>query len=113
MWRLVRCGLHPPPRSPVRTDVSRSLTNSPQFAGISAVQIPAVRSLRRMKTACRRFGAFRLWRLKSVSRRAGKARPETRFACDRDRFACKNFERIWEELGHGGHAIVDALAKVR
>jgi predicted oxidoreductase len=60
MWRLVRCGLHPPPRSPVRTDVSRSLTNSPPFAGISAVEIPAVRSLRRMKTARRRFGAFRL-----------------------------------------------------
>src|SRR5258708_24339823 len=35
-WRPVRCGLHPPPRSPMRTDVSRSLTNSPQFAGISA-----------------------------------------------------------------------------
>src|SRR5258708_4262413 len=34
--RLVRSGLHPPPRSPMRTNVSRSLTNSPQFAGISA-----------------------------------------------------------------------------
>src|SRR6266481_4128318 len=36
MLRPVRSGLHPPPRSPMRTDVSRSLTNSPQFAGISA-----------------------------------------------------------------------------
>ena len=34
--RQVRTALHPPPRSPMRTDVSRSLTNSPQFAGISA-----------------------------------------------------------------------------
>jgi hypothetical protein len=32
--RRVRSGLHPPPRSPMRTDVSRSLTNSPQFAGL-------------------------------------------------------------------------------
>src|SRR5947207_14410601 len=30
--RPVRWGLHPPPRSPMRTDVSRSLTNSPQSA---------------------------------------------------------------------------------
>jgi putative DNA primase/helicase len=43
----------------------------------------------------RGVGAFCLWRPKTVSRRAGKARPETRFACDRDRFACKNFERTW------------------
>src|SRR6267143_6067703 len=35
MWSAVRV-LPGPPRSPMRTDVSRSLTNSPQFAGISA-----------------------------------------------------------------------------
>jgi hypothetical protein len=34
--RQVRCRLHPPPRSPMRTGVSWSLTNSPQFAGIFA-----------------------------------------------------------------------------
>ena len=34
-WRPVRSGLHPPPRSPVRTGVPRSPTNSPQFAGVS------------------------------------------------------------------------------
>ncbi len=90
MWRLVRCGLHPPPRSPVRTDVSRSLTNSPPFAGISAVEIPAVRSLRRMKTARRRFGAFRLLASEIRFPAGGKARPETRFACDRDRFAWRD-----------------------
>jgi hypothetical protein len=53
--------------------VSWSLTNSPQFAGVSAVQIPRMRSLPRMKTAQRWFGAFRLWRPKSVSRCAEKA----------------------------------------
>ena len=37
--------LSAPPRSPMRTDVFWSLTNSPQFAGVSAVQIPDVRSL--------------------------------------------------------------------
>jgi hypothetical protein len=35
-WRPVRSGVHPPPRSPMRTDVFWSLTNSPQFAGVSA-----------------------------------------------------------------------------
>ena len=34
--RPVRWGLHPPPRSPMRTGVSWSLTNSPQSAGIFA-----------------------------------------------------------------------------
>jgi hypothetical protein len=34
-WLEVRV-LPGPPRNPMRTDVSRSLTNSPQFAGISA-----------------------------------------------------------------------------
>ena len=62
-----------PPCTPVRTGVSWSLTNSPQFAGVSAVQIPRMRSLPRMKTARRWFGAFRLWRPKSVSRCAEKA----------------------------------------
>ncbi len=33
MLRRVRIRLHPPPRSRMRTDVSWSLTNSPQFAG--------------------------------------------------------------------------------
>jgi predicted dinucleotide-binding enzyme len=35
VWLEVRI-LPGPPRSPMRTDVSRSLTNSPQFSGISA-----------------------------------------------------------------------------
>src|SRR5207245_8525192 len=34
-----------PPRSPMQTDVSRSLTNGPQFAGISAGSNADVRSL--------------------------------------------------------------------
>src|SRR3982074_94735 len=87
-----------PPPSPVRTGVSWSLTNCRQFAGVSAVQIPGVRSLPRMKTAQRWFGAFRLWRPKSVSRSAGKERLETGFACDRDRFACKRLERNWSGM---------------
>jgi len=36
MLRRVRIRLHPPPRSPMRTGVSWSLTNSPHFAGIFA-----------------------------------------------------------------------------
>src|SRR6266576_276055 len=34
--RQVRTGLHPPPRTPIRTGVSWSLTNSAHFAGVSA-----------------------------------------------------------------------------
>jgi len=57
-----------------------------------------------------RFGAFRLWRPKTVSRRAAKARPETQFACDRDRLACKNFE---QELGYDGQlGTVDRIAEL-
>ena len=44
VWMEVRV-LPAPPRSPMRTDVSRSLTNSPQFAGVSAVQMRDLRSL--------------------------------------------------------------------
>src|SRR5215472_8838390 len=57
-----------------------------------------------------RFGAFRLWRPKTVSRRAAKARPETQFACDRDRLACKNFERNWDNDGQLG--TVDRIAEL-
>jgi hypothetical protein len=42
VWLEVRV-LPGPPRSPVRTDVSRSLTNRPQFAGIFAVQMRGVK----------------------------------------------------------------------
>jgi hypothetical protein len=33
-----------------------------------------------------------------VVRLARKARLETQFACDRDRFACKDFERNWDTM---------------
>ena len=45
---------------------------------------------------------FCLWRPKTVSRLASEARPETRFACDRDRFACKSFERNGNNDGQLG-----------
>jgi hypothetical protein len=64
------------------------------------------RSLQGGRTAQRQFGAFRLWRPKTVSWSAGKERQETRFACDRDRFPCKSFERIGTRCGH---ARVDGL----
>src|SRR5260370_22605727 len=44
VWLEVRV-LPAPPRTPIPTGVSRSLTNSPQCAGVSAVQIPGVRAL--------------------------------------------------------------------
>jgi hypothetical protein len=60
--------------------------------------------------------AFCLWRPKTISRSAGKERPETRFACDRGRFACKRFERNWDTVSEedrlgaafheAGHAVV-------
>ena len=41
-----------------------------------------------------------------------KARSETRFACNRDRFACGNFERNWYTMvslpEHGGADMIDA-----
>jgi hypothetical protein len=43
-------------------------------------------------------GAFCLWRPKTVSWSAAKARLETQFACDRNRFACKDFERNWDTM---------------
>jgi hypothetical protein len=43
----VRSKLHPPPRSPMRTDVSRSLRNSPQFAISSGYFCAAERAHRR------------------------------------------------------------------
>ena len=51
----------------MRTDVSRSLTNSPQFAGISAVQIPGVRSLLQAEVAIASILAPGLWALQSRS----------------------------------------------
>ena len=42
MLRRVRSRLRPPPRSRVRTGVSLSLTNSPNFAGLFAAQLTGV-----------------------------------------------------------------------
>ena len=49
-WHAVRV-LSGPPRTPMQTAVSRSLANSPQFAGIFAVQIPDVPSLSHAEVA--------------------------------------------------------------
>src|SRR6266487_1156896 len=66
-----------PPRSPMRTDVSRSLTNSPQFAGISAVQIPGVRSLLQAEVAIASILAPGLWALQSRSWRRAELHMKT------------------------------------
>src|SRR5258706_15372479 len=76
-WRLVRSGLHPPPRSPMRTDVSRSLTNSPQFAGVSAVHIPGVRSLAPAEVAIASILAAGLWALQTRSWRRAELHMKT------------------------------------
>jgi hypothetical protein len=78
--------------------------NTPRFCGGAG---PACSLCREEGPLQRQFGAFCLWRPKTVSPERGKERPETRFACDRDRFAAKSFARNW---GHDGHAIVDAHA---
>src|SRR5260221_9571641 len=72
-WRLVRSRLHPPPRSPMRTVVSRSLTNSPQFAGISAGSNADVRSLSQAEVAIASILVAGLWALQT---RSWRARPE-------------------------------------
>src|SRR5438034_7139314 len=68
--RPVRWGLHPPPRSPMRTDVSRSLTDSPQFAGVSAGSNADVRSLPLAEVARASILAAGLWALQTRSWRA-------------------------------------------
>src|SRR5215216_2712339 len=60
IWLQVRV-LPGPPRSHVRTGVSLSLTNSPNFSGVSAVQIPGVRSL------AREDGTQAVWRVWSLA----------------------------------------------
>ena len=49
--RPVRIGLHPPPRSPIRTSVFWSLKNSPHFAGVSAGSNTECASLRPVEGA--------------------------------------------------------------
>jgi hypothetical protein len=71
VWLEVRI-LPAPPRTPIRTGVSWSLTNSPQFAGVSAVQIPGVRSLPPVEGAIAPIVAPSLWALQTRSwRRPG------------------------------------------
>ena len=60
VWLEVRV-LPGPPRSPMRTGVSWSLKNSPQNAGVSAVQIPGVRSLPPAEVAIASILAPGLW----------------------------------------------------
>src|SRR5216110_242413 len=68
--RPVRWGLHPPPRSPMRTDVSRSLRDSPQFAGVSAGPNADVQSLPLAEVAIASILAAGLWALQTRSWRA-------------------------------------------
>jgi hypothetical protein len=73
VWLEVRV-LPDPPRSPMRTGISQSLKNSPQSAGIFAVQIARVRSLSLAEVAIRVDWAFGLWAIQTRSwRRPGCA----------------------------------------
>src|SRR5438034_10909774 len=60
VWLEVRV-LPGPPRSPMRTDVSRSLRDSPQFAGVSAGSNADVRSLPLAEVARASILAAGLW----------------------------------------------------
>src|SRR5262245_2083624 len=89
VWLEVRV-LPAPPCSPTLTEISRGLTNTPRFCGGAG---PACSLCREEGPLQRQFGAFCLWRPKTVSPERGKERSETRFACDRDRFAVKSRSR--------------------
>src|SRR6266480_1503633 len=75
--REVRTALHPPPRSPMRTDVSRSLRDSPQFAGVSAGSNADVRSLPLAEVARASILAAGLWALQTRSWRATELHMKT------------------------------------
>src|SRR5947208_13719574 len=75
--RPVRWGLHPPPRSPMRTDVSRSLRDSPQFAGVSAGSNADTRSLPLAEVAMASILAAGLWALQTRSWRATELHMKT------------------------------------
>ena len=81
MLRQVRWRLRSPPRTPVRTDVPRSLTNRPQFAGFSAVQTRGgAVSAAAAGSRYRRFSAPGLWALQTRSwrrRLSGNAADQT------------------------------------
>jgi hypothetical protein len=69
-WRLVRSGLHPPPRSPMRTDVSRSPTN---LRAVPRVQTRDVRSLPPVEVAIASILPPGLWALQTRSWRRGQS----------------------------------------
>src|SRR3979490_2122830 len=59
------------------TGVSRSLTNSPQFAGVSAVQMRDLRSLPPAEVAIASILAARLWALQTRSWRRAELHMKT------------------------------------
>jgi hypothetical protein len=79
VWLPVRV-LPAPPRIPTLTEISRGLTNSPRFRGGVG---PAYILCTEEGPLQKQFRVFCLWRPKTVSPEPEKARPETRFACDR------------------------------
>src|SRR5947209_8152664 len=77
-----------PPRSPMRTDVSRSLRNSPQFAGVSAGSNADVRSLPPAEVAIASILAAGLWALQTRSwRPAGVAHEDHQDQIDKPSIA--------------------------
>src|SRR6266513_2976327 len=97
--RPVRWGLHPPPRSPMRTDVSRSLRKSPQFTGVSAGSNADVRSLPLAEVAIASILAAGLWALQTRSWRATELHMKTaRFK------STSRASRIGGYLGPLGHS---------
>ena len=87
VWLEVRV-LPAPPRTPMRTGVSRSLTNSPQFAGVFAVQMRDVRSLPPAEVATAWILAPSLWALQTRSwRQTGVAREDRRNQIDKPSIA--------------------------
>jgi hypothetical protein len=84
VWLPVRV-LPAPPRTPTLTEISRALTNSPRLrGGVGPAYILSARKKGRFRGSS---GPSVSGVQKTVSPEPEKERPETRFACDRDRFA--------------------------
>ena len=87
VWLEVRV-LPAPPRTPIRTGVSKSLTNTPHFAGVYARSNAGRASLPPGKFATARILARSLWALQTRSwRQTGVAREDRRNQIDKPSIA--------------------------